>query len=191
MNAHSDQRWMTLSNLLSVLRVAITPVVVYTLLKHRWHVSFWLFFAASLTDLLDGYLARILHEQTVLGHYLDPIADKILLLSCFCTFAYVQLSTVPLPLWFIVLALLRECIIVCGGIILVARGKGDATAPTLLGKITTASYMMLILWMFLCYFAGWVPCKTFYGAVVVCALCAGLSLLQYCARGMRTLGFVS
>ncbi len=188
MSAYNDQRWMTLSNILSVFRVLITPVIVYTLLIHAWPVSFWLFFVASITDLLDGYFARIFHEQTVLGHYLDPLADKILLLSCFCTFAYVQLSTVPLPLWFIIVALLREVIIICGGVVLVARGQGRTTAPTLLGKITTVSYMLLILWMFLCYFAGWVPCKSFYGGVVVCAVCAALSLVQYCVRGIQSLG---
>jgi cardiolipin synthase len=189
MSAHNDHRWMTISNVLSVLRVLITPVIVYTLLMHYWHVSFWLFVIASVTDLLDGYFARVLHEQTILGHYLDPLADKILLLSCFCTFAYVQLSTVPLPVWFIVLALLREAIIVAGGVVLVFQRKGHSTAPTLLGKVTTASYMILILWMFLCYFAGWVPCKSFYGGVIVCAVCAALSLVQYCMRGVKSLGF--
>jgi len=187
MSAHNAQRWVTTSNVLSVLRILVTPVIVYTLLMHFWHSSFWLFLAASGTDLLDGYFARIFHEQTVLGHYLDPLADKILLLSCFCTFAYVQLSAVPLPGWFIALALLREVIIICGGILLVARRQGHTTAPTFWGKITTASYMVLILWMFLCHFAGWVPSKSFYSGVIACAVFAGISLVQYCVRGVKSL----
>jgi cardiolipin synthase len=189
MIAQNDQRWMTISNVLSVLRILVTPVIVYTLLMHFWHVSFWLFIAASCTDLLDGYFARVFHEQTVLGQYLDPLADKILLVSCFCTFAYVQLGMIPLPVWFIALVLFREAIIICGGIVLVVQRQGHTTAPTFLGKVTTASYMVLILWMFLCHFAGWAPSKSFYSGVVVCALFAALSLVQYCVRGVNSLGF--
>ena len=187
MNGHTKQRWLTISNMLSVLRIVITPIIVSAMLAHSWSVAFGLFVGASITDLLDGYIARRFHEQTVLGHYLDPLADKILLLSCFCTFTYVQFATVPLPTWFIILALVREVIIVFGGALLVCAKHGRATTPTFLGKLTTASYMFLIVWMFMCYFAEWLPRKSFLGVVVAVASVAAISLGQYCWRGWRIL----
>lgn len=187
MNTPLSLRWLTVSNVLSLARLGVVPFIIYSLVMHQWHKAFVLFALASVSDLLDGYLARLLQEQTVLGQYLDPLADKVLLLSCFCTFTYVQMETVPLPLWFIVLALIREAIIVCGGICMVLAGKGECTAPTFLGKLTTASYMGLIGWMFVCHFAGWLPCKSFYGAVIFVAGLAAASLAQYCLRGWHIL----
>ena len=59
--------------------------------------------------------------------------------------------------------------------------------PSLLGKITTASYMALIMWIFICRFAGWLPCKTFSVAIWAVAAIAGASLIHYCARAVLAL----
>ena len=70
--------WLTISNVLTVLRILLVPVIVVGISHHLWSFVFVLFLVAGLTDMLDGYLARWLNEQTTLGACLDPIADKIL-----------------------------------------------------------------------------------------------------------------
>src|ERR1700693_449280 len=70
-------------NLLTLLRICLAPFLVSAILENRFALSFGLFLAAGLTDALDGTLARILHQRTMLGQYLDPVADKLLLSTLF------------------------------------------------------------------------------------------------------------
>jgi len=64
-------RWFTVSNILSLSRVFITPFIVYGMVQRSWNLVFILFFAAALTDILDGYLARLFREPTTMGAWLD------------------------------------------------------------------------------------------------------------------------
>ncbi len=183
MNVSHGSRWVTVSNFLSLLRLLFAPFVVWALLNQQWQCACVLFAVGSITDLLDGYLARRLQEETVVGQYLDPIADKVFLTASFAALAYVQLDTVGLPAWFIWLVFIRELIILSGGTVLVWLSAGDNMTPSVWGKLTTAGYMLLIMWLFLCYFAGWLPAKSFNVALVLVASTACLSLLHYCWRG--------
>ena len=70
-------------NLLTMVRIALTPFLVITVLEHRFALAFGLFLVAAITDAMDGTLARILRQRTRLGQYLDPIADKVMLSSLF------------------------------------------------------------------------------------------------------------
>ena len=85
----------TLPNLLTVARLILTPFVARHLYLHDVHGAFWLFVAAALTDLLDGSLARLLDQRSVLGAWLDPIADKVMLLTTLTMLAWTDL----LPIW--------------------------------------------------------------------------------------------
>ena len=75
-------------NLLTVLRICLAPFLVSAILEDRFVLSFILFIAAGLTDALDGVLARVLKQRTMLGEYLDPIADKLLLSTLFLVLMY-------------------------------------------------------------------------------------------------------
>lgn len=183
MNTTHSRRWMTVSNFLSLSRLLMAPIIVWALLNGYWRDASFLFVCGSITDLFDGYLARRLQEQTVVGQYLDPLADKVFLLASFASLAYVKLETVLLPTWFVWLVVMRELIIVGGGVVLVCLSTRVSMEPSILGKITTASYMFLILWMFLCYFAGWLPVKSFSVVLIVVATVATSSLVHYCWRG--------
>ena len=72
---------MSLPNLISIARLMAVPVMIYLILNGYYLGAFWLFVAAGVSDAIDGYLAKALGQETVLGSYLDPLADKALLLS--------------------------------------------------------------------------------------------------------------
>jgi cardiolipin synthase len=73
----------TAPNLLTLLRICLAPFLVAAILEGNFGLSFGLFVAAGLTDALDGALARVLKQRTMLGQYLDPVADKLLLSTLF------------------------------------------------------------------------------------------------------------
>ena len=174
---------MTLSTVLTILRIVLTPFIVAAMIMHAWGVAFWLFVISSALDVLDGNLARWLKQETFLGACLDPIADKILLVSCFATLAFVQSPLFTIPLWFVLLVLLKE-LIVLGGSFSIYFIRGHLTVhPTILGKATTVAQVFFIIWLFACYFFGWVPVKTYYTALGLLFSLVVLSLLQYLRLG--------
>ena len=81
-------------NLLTLMRICMAPFLVAAILEGHFLLSFILFVAAGLTDGLDGLLARVLKQRSVLGHYLDPVADKLLLSTLFLVLFYKGLMPV-------------------------------------------------------------------------------------------------
>nr|HPJ97471.1 CDP-alcohol phosphatidyltransferase family protein [Syntrophales bacterium] len=73
---------MNIPNLLTLLRILLVPLIVIFLIDEAYLKALITFFISGITDALDGFLARLLHQKTVLGAYLDPIADKALLVTC-------------------------------------------------------------------------------------------------------------
>src|SRR4030066_302724 len=82
---------MNIPNSVTLLRILMVPVIVILLIQESFLKALIVFVAAGLTDILDGFLARVLHQQTVLGSYLDPIADKALLVSSFVTLSVLHI----------------------------------------------------------------------------------------------------
>ncbi len=182
MHTQRGQQWLTISNMLSLVRLLLAPVVVWALGYHHLMIAFIVFLVASITDFFDGYLARKFKEQTIVGQYLDPLADKALVVASFSALAYVHLVSLSLPTWFLWLVVCRECIILCGGLGIFLWYPHIILKPSWLGKITAAAYMCLILWIFLCHFLSWLPRKTFSGIVYLVALLSIASLIHYCYR---------
>ena len=183
----SREKRITLSTLCTLLRIALTPFVVGAMIYQAWGVAFTLFVIASVSDLADGFLARALQEQTFLGACLDPLADKILLLSCFFALAFIQSPLFSIPLWFVLLILLTELILV-GGTIFIFFLKGHIEVrPRLLGKLTTCVQMVFIVWLFACYFFKWVPIKTYYTMLGILLVMVFASLIEYTRIGIRAL----
>src|ERR1700722_3217584 len=91
MNDELDHRlnpFRSAPNLLTLMRICLAPFLVAAILEGHYQVSFILFIAAGLTDGLDGFLARWLKQRSMLGHYLDPVADKLLLSTLFLVLFY-------------------------------------------------------------------------------------------------------
>jgi cardiolipin synthase (CMP-forming) len=97
-------------------------------------LAFWLFIAAAVSDGIDGIVARHFNQKTLLGEYLDPIADKLLLSSCFI----VQALIGAIPLWTTVLVLSRDVVIIATVLVVVLTTDIRSFPPSRLGKINTA-----------------------------------------------------
>lgn len=135
---------MNLPNKLSLLRVALIPVMVALMLPQTLVCDLLaaaVFAVAALTDYFDGHIARSRHLITDFGKFIDPVADKLLNLSAMMML--VQRGT--LPGWVVVLILARELAV--DGLRMVAVGQGRVIAAGKLGKIKTASQMVMLLFV--------------------------------------------
>lgn len=132
-----------LPNTLTVLRVVLVPFFIFFLFNeddlYRL-IAFFLFLIASLTDLVDGYLARKWRQETEFGKFLDPLADKILVISSFVTFI---LLDEQIELWMVLLIILRDMLITTLRYIGIKQGQSIRT--TMMGKVKTAFQMGAIV----------------------------------------------
>ncbi len=132
---------MNIPNLLTILRILLTPILVILILQRRLDSATGLFAIAAVTDALDGLIARRFNQKTQTGAILDPVADKFLLTS-----AYLTLSAIDLiPAWLTILVISRDVIIVTGIIILFLFQNGVAIRPSLISKATTVFQLLTIL----------------------------------------------
>ncbi|HUN55132.1 MAG TPA: CDP-alcohol phosphatidyltransferase family protein [Smithella sp.] len=125
---------MNLPNFLSLLRIILVPVFVIFIIQDEYVKALIAFTAAGVTDALDGTLARLLNEQTKLGAFLDPLADKILLSTSFISLSIFGL----IPGWLTVIVISRDCIILLGIVILSMMSITYEIHPVFVSKITTA-----------------------------------------------------
>jgi cardiolipin synthase len=128
-----------LPNLITLCRLLAVPLVVWLILTGQWPVAFWVFFAASITDGLDGSLARALDARSQLGAYLDAIADKALLVSVFITLGQAG----QIPLWLVILVVSRDVLIVGGVLMLHTLDQAPAMGPLLISKANTVAQLVL------------------------------------------------
>jgi len=131
---------VNLPNIISLGRLLSVPVVIYLILNDFMTAAFWLFIAAGISDGLDGYLAKALGQSSALGAYLDPIADKVLLVGVYLTLGQAG----HLPTWLVIMVVFRDLIIVGGIILLHISNSGIRMRPLLISKVNTAAQIALI-----------------------------------------------
>ena len=134
---------MNLPNKLSILRVLCIPLIVIVMLipDRDWQwAALGLFVIASFTDFLDGYIARKYQLVTDFGKFIDPVADKLLVLSTMI----MLIDRGLIPAWAVVIVLARELSV--DGLRLIAVTKGKVIAAGPLGKIKTILQMIMIIW---------------------------------------------
>jgi cardiolipin synthase (CMP-forming) len=125
-------RW--LPNGLCVLRMLLAPPTAWLLARGEYWLTLCVFLIAAVTDVLDGYVAKRYGWQTELGKMLDPLADKLLLVTVFIALAALQL----VPMWLAMLVVLRDALITGGAIVYrLLLGPIVGAAPTLISKINT------------------------------------------------------
>jgi|SRR6478609_487625 len=130
----------TAPNLLTLLRICLAPFLVAAILQDNFVLSFSLFVAAGLTDALDGVLARVLKQRTVLGQYLDPVADKLLLSTLFVVLMLKGL----IPATVTVLVLGRDVgILLVAAILYAAVGRREFY-PSIFGKANTVAQVAAV-----------------------------------------------
>jgi cardiolipin synthase len=130
----------TAPNLLTLLRICLAPFLVAAVLEGHYGLSFGLFLAAGLTDALDGTLARALKQRSMLGEYLDPVADKLLLSTLFLVLTHQNL----IPVRVTVLVFGRDVgILLVSAILYAAAGRRDFS-PSIFGKVNTAAQIAAV-----------------------------------------------
>jgi cardiolipin synthase len=133
---------LTVANQLTLLRMALVPLLVTLIVYHEMTWALVVFVVAAVTDLMDGLIARLGHQQTSLGMMLDPLADKIMLTSSFVALTWTSGLKVGIPAWLTIVTLSRDLIIlVTVAVITLAVGR-RMFPPSLLGKCATASQVL-------------------------------------------------
>ncbi|MDP3980046.1 MAG: CDP-alcohol phosphatidyltransferase family protein [Chlamydiota bacterium] len=182
---------MNLANRITVTRILLTPVFLGLLIYYKntpGPDNEWLrisaicvFLIAVVSDALDGFVARTRHQKTLLGTYLDPLADKFLILSA------IIMLTLPidglkfrLPFWFCVLVLFRDAFIVFGSMLIHMLEGSVKVIPSFLGKATTFLQMIAVVWVLLRLPGPQI-------VVTIAAAFTGMSLIGYFFFGSRQL----
>lgn len=178
----------TIPNLLTLLRMGLVPLFIIALVNGDAKKALLLFLVAGVTDALDGFIARFWRQQSLLGAYLDPIADKLLLIS-----AYVVLSIpsvthgTPIPLWVTILVIARDVLIVVIALVLYLAAGVRKFPPSVLSKINTVLQVVTVILVLL---SGTLPEQRWLELVSLTSvyLVAGLTVatgLDYIVKASR------
>lgn len=132
---------ISIPNILTVLRILLAPLFVILLLRRNYPQALAVFVAAGLSDGLDGFIARYFDQRTVLGAYLDPVADKLLLVSAYVALAILEV----LPSWVAVIVIARDVIICLGIAIFTLTEKSYEVRPSIVSKCTTTAQILLVI----------------------------------------------
>jgi cardiolipin synthase (CMP-forming) len=131
---------LSIPNLITLARILLVPVVIWAITSGEMRIAFLLFFAAGVSDAVDGFLAKRFDMASELGAYLDPLADKVLIVSI-----YVSLGIVDaLPRWLVILVVSRDLLIVGGVLFSWLLGKPVSVKPHPVSKANTAAQLLLV-----------------------------------------------
>lgn len=170
-------------NVLTLLRLLAVPFFLSLLVEGEYEAALVVFLAAGITDAVDGMIARMWNLRTELGAHMDPLADKLLVVSAFITLG--SMGLVPRPLMIIVIT--RD-VVILGGFLLTAAlaGKSMEMAPSLWGKLTTFSQLLSVT-LTLVNLSGWwhLPPQVLAGVFVATGCASFVSGSGYVVRGMR------
>ncbi len=173
---------MTVPNLITTIRIILAPVFVIYLINDRFLPALILFLLCALSDGLDGMLARLMNQRSKLGAYLDPIADKLLLVAAFVTLSV----TGHLPAWLTVLVFSRDIMILLGVIVLSLNRMEFMVKPSAVSKVTTWLQFITIVAVlsqgYLSDFAQFYPYIFYLTALLT--ITSGLHYMYYWFRMM-------
>ncbi len=131
---------MTIPNFITIFRFLLVPVVIVALLSDENSWALVCFVLAGVSDAVDGFIARQFNQQSVLGAYLDPMADKLLLVSVFVVLGFMG----ELPLWLVVAAVSRDAMIVCAVLLSSVMSNPVEVRPLIVSKVNTAVQIVLV-----------------------------------------------
>lgn len=131
---------MNWPNFISICRVVAVPVFVYLLVYNHEKAAFLVFIAASLSDAVDGFLARLTNKMSTLGTFLDPMADKLLAATAFVSLAVMK----TIPMWLLIIVISRDIIISLGAMVTYFVTGTLKITPRPLGKVTTFFQFMTV-----------------------------------------------
>ena len=187
---------ITLATRITILRILLVPLFVLMLLYYTLSIqrgepneyerfgALILFVAIALTDALDGFVARSRREISDLGRILDPLADKLLLISALVLLTRPSIPELQpqFPIAFTLLVISRDLLLMLGAAVVQLVGGNLKVRPRLAGKAATALQMTAVIWAL----AGW-PTTVFRIVVWGAAVCVAVSAVQYVVDGVRML----
>jgi cardiolipin synthase len=130
---------VNLPNLISLARLLSVPLTIWLILQEDWLAAFGLFLLAGISDAIDGWVAKHYDMRTELGRFLDPLADKALLVSIYITLGMKG----QIPAWLVILVVSRDVLIVGGALLAFAMASGLKIEPLLVSKANTAAQIAL------------------------------------------------
>lgn len=180
---------LTYANQLTILRIIFIPFIMVNLISGHPRTATLIFILAAITDGLDGLLARKFQQKTVLGSYLDPIADKLLLTSAFIILTVPSLPVpVHIPIWLTAITITRDVLIALIALIIHLRTGHSRFPPSFLGKCTTAVQLLTVgICMFSSFYSK-LGMKIFPWVVFAALFFTVASGLHYFYRTMKLLG---
>lgn len=131
---------MTIPNYITILRLLLVPFVIWSMATGQMMFALVGFIVAGVSDGVDGYIARRFDMRSELGTYLDPIADKLLLVSVFLALVYLG----AIPVWLVVLVVSRDVMIISGVMLSTVMGNPVEVRPLFVSKANTAAQIILV-----------------------------------------------
>lgn len=138
---------ITIPTYLTLIRFALIPWIVVSISSQAWTMAFVLLAIAGFTDIIDGPLARYLNQESVIGAFLDPCADKLLLGSCYISLCMLGGYSATIPLWFVLFTIISELLFVAIALYLVFVKKNHGIQPSKLGKLSGLAQILFIGWI--------------------------------------------
>lgn len=137
---------LTVPNALSILRMGLVPLFIIATMDGKPLEALLVMVLAGITDALDGAIARFYHQQTLLGSYLDPIADKLLLISAYVVLAIPSMNPgTTIPAWVTVLVIARDVVIVVVALVLALTVGARRFPPSRTSKVTTTAQVTTVI----------------------------------------------
>jgi cardiolipin synthase len=178
---------LSIPNLITLARILLVPVVVWAIASNQMLFAFLLFAAAGASDAVDGFLAKRFGMASELGRYLDPLADKVLIVSIYISLGIMD----ALPRWLVILVVSRDLLIVGGVIFSWLIGKPVSVKPHPVSKANTAAQLLLVGLALMAlgfgFKAGW-ALYALMAAVTVLTLASVAVYLREWVRHMSTNG---
>ncbi|MDI4657081.1 CDP-alcohol phosphatidyltransferase family protein [Xanthobacter autotrophicus] len=172
---------MSLPNIITLMRILLVPAVIWSIASSEYALAFWLFLAAGISDALDGFIAKRFHMQTELGSYLDPVADKALLISIYVALAVCGL----IPRWVAIAVVSRDVMIIGAVVLSLVMAKPVAISPLLVSKVNTAVQIVFAAFVLAASGFGLDLPGLFQVGLVMVGLLTGLSAAAYLAAWTR------
>ena len=130
---------MNIPNCISLGRLLVVPAAVWLILSNAFAAAFWVFVIAGLSDAVDGFIAKRFHMETELGRFLDPLADKVLLVCVYVTLGVQE----HLPLWLVILVVSRDVLLIGGTMFGHVIRRPLTIRPLAISKMNTAAQITL------------------------------------------------
>jgi len=174
---------LNLANRITIARIILIPFFIAAVVYSKLEIALFIFILAVISDAADGFIARTLKQKTALGTILDPVADKLLLISAYICFSVA--SGIPdnlkLPPYVPIIVISRDAIIVLGSVIVYVVTNNLKVAPSAIGKMTTFFQMITIMSILLRFKYSFVV----WNIAVIFTILSGV---DYVIKGSRLFG---